>query len=130
MSRLQLLLIAALLVIGSALAGYLRGFDAGRDHEQSALAKARAEHEREQRALQAKIDAATARYQSAEYARQGNVREIYRESQSIVERPVYRNVCIDADGVSLLDRAAAAANGENIPGTAGTAPEAAESTTQ
>lgn len=37
-------------------------------------------------------------------------REITRETVKIVDRPVYRSVCADVDGVGLLDRAHAAAN--------------------
>jgi hypothetical protein len=43
--------------------------------------------------------------------RQTEVREIYRAIPQIVHDPVYRNVCIDADGVGVLDRAQAAASG-------------------
>ncbi len=127
MSGWQRFLIAILLIVGGATYGFIQGFDSGQAHEQAEFAKTKAKHELEQRALQAQIDAATARYQSAEYARQDTVREIYRETQSIIDRPVYRNVCIDADGVGLLDRAAAAANGESLPGFAGTAAAAAAS---
>lgn len=76
--------------------------------------------------LQGKIDAGAELHQSAEYARQANVREIYHETQKIIERPVYRNVCVDADGVGLLDRAAAIANGESLARPAGTTAGAAE----
>lgn len=44
--------------------------------------------------------------------RQSTVREIYHEQSTIVERPVYKNVCVDADGVRLLDRAQTAAAGD------------------
>ncbi len=37
-------------------------------------------------------------------------RTIYRDAIKIIDRPVYRSVCIDADGVQLLDRAHASAN--------------------
>ena len=39
------------------------------------------------------------------------VREITREIPKIIDRPVCRNVCFDADGVRLLERAVIAANG-------------------
>lgn len=55
-----------------------------------------------------------------EQARQGTMREIYREVPTVIDRPVYRNDCIDADGVQLLDRAADAANSDR-PRAAGDA---------
>jgi hypothetical protein len=58
-----------------------------------------------------KLNAAQDRLAAAEGQRRETVREIYREVPTIVDRPVYRTVCSDDDGVSLLDRAAAAANG-------------------
>jgi predicted lipid-binding transport protein (Tim44 family) len=39
-------------------------------------------------------------------------RTIYRDAIKIVDRPVYRVICVDADGVRLLDRAQAVANSE------------------
>jgi hypothetical protein len=49
-----------------------------------------------------------------EAARTNTMTEVRHEIERItVDRPVYRNVCIDADGVRALDRAAAAANGED-----------------
>lgn|SRR5574343_2005428 len=34
-----------------------------------------------------------------------NERVIERETQKVIERPVYRNVCTDADGLRLLEAA-------------------------
>jgi hypothetical protein len=34
-----------------------------------------------------------------------NEKIIYKESQKIVDRPVYHNDCLDADGLSLINRA-------------------------
>jgi hypothetical protein len=55
-----------------------------------------------------KVDAGGA---MLELERQAEVREIVRYVPQIIDRPVYRNVCVDGDGMRLLDRAAAAANG-------------------
>lgn len=52
----------------------------------------------------------------ADVQRQTIVREITREVPKILDRTVYRNVCIDADGVRLIDRAVDAANGRGAPG--------------
>lgn len=62
------------------------------------------------------VDAIGGSASAQQTQRAQNVREIYRESHTITERPVYRNVCIDADGVRLLDRAAATANGADRGG--------------
>ncbi len=55
------------------------------------------------------IDAAAA---ARDTERRTTMREIIREVPRLVDRPVYRNVCIDADGVRLVQRAVSAANGE------------------
>ncbi len=52
----------------------------------------------------------------ADVRRETIVREITREVPKIIDRPVYRSVCIDADGVRLLDRAVEAANGRGATG--------------
>lgn len=48
---------------------------------------------------------------AANVERETIVREITREVPKIIDRPVYRNVCVDADGVQLIERAVKAANG-------------------
>lgn len=59
----------------------------------------------------------------ADVHRETIVREITREVPKIIDRPVYRNVCVDADGVRLIERAVDAANGRGATGggTAGAA---------
>ena len=127
---LHIVLAGALAASAAGIGGFFYGTGVGAAQEQAAQKRAddaaRAERDR----LQGQIDASTERSQAAEYARQTNVREIYHESQKVIERPVYRNVCIDADGVGLLDRAASIANGESVPGLAGTATGAAEGPAQ
>ncbi|MDC7675382.1 hypothetical protein [Asticcacaulis machinosus] len=58
----------------------------------------------------------------AETQRQTAVKEIHRETQRIIERPVYRTVCIDTDGLRILDQAADIANSK----TTGYLPEPAD----
>jgi hypothetical protein len=62
-------------------------------------------------ALQAKIDQLAAQATQSATARQSAVKENRNASQSVLARPVYRTVCVDADGVRLLDQAADIANG-------------------
>ena len=68
-----------------------------------------AREQREKSIRQAQTDDAAAAELDAR--RETIVREITREVPRIVERPVYRGVCADADGLRVLDRAVEAANG-------------------
>lgn len=105
--------------------GYVHGVRMGVAQEQAAQKRADKAANKIRNELQARIDASAENHQGQEYARQSAVREIYHESQEIVDRPVYRDVCVDADGVGLLDRAAATANGAGVGDPAGTAALAA-----
>ncbi|WP_313228567.1 hypothetical protein [Sphingobium yanoikuyae] len=127
---IRLALAAALAVCLTAAAGFAYGVHVGTAQEQAAQKRADDAREAERRKLQAQIDASAQQHQTAEYARQGAVREIYHESQKVIERPVYRNVCLDADGVGLLDRAAATANGEPVAFAAGAAAAPADGPAQ
>lgn len=111
-------LAAALSACLIGIAGFAYGVHVGTAQEQAAQKRADDAREAERTKLQAQIDASAQQHQAAEYARQGAVREIYHESQKVIDRPVYRTVCLDADGVGLLDRAAATANGEPLAGPA------------
>lgn len=126
----HLALAGALAACLSGIGGFFYGASVGVAQEQAA--QRRADHAADivRQRLQGQIDASAERSQSAEYARQTNVREIYHESQKVIERPVYRNVCIDADGVRLLDRAADIANGAGITEPAGAAPGPAQGAAQ
>lgn len=115
----HLALAVALAACAAGIGGFLYGTGVGVAQEQAAQQRADEAREAEREKLQRQIDASSERAQTAEYARQGDVREIYHESQKIVDRPVYRNVCVDASGVGLLDRAAATANSEDLWGVAG-----------
>ena len=102
------------LVIGVllALAGaFFYGQRVGRARCESAYAQkanaARAEQAKRDSAAQVQDTAGAA----ANVERETIVREITREVPKIVDRPVYRNVCVDADGVRLIERAVDAANG-------------------
>ncbi|BAV65763.1 hypothetical protein SCLO_1027230 [Sphingobium cloacae] len=103
----------------AGIGGYFQGVSVGAAQEQAAQKRANDAAEAERKKLQARIDASSERFAENEFARQGAVREIRHESQKVIERPVYRNLCVDADGVGLLDRAAATANSDDIWGLAG-----------
>lgn len=67
----------------------------------------------ERRKREDRLDQVGAGAARLETKRGEKMREIIRETNTITERPVYRSICVDADGVRALDRAAAAANGED-----------------
>lgn len=115
----HLAMAAALAACTAGIGGYFYGNSIGHAQEQAAQKRANDAREAERKKLQGQLDASTEAAQVKEYARQGSVREIYHESQKVIERPVYRNICVDADGVGLLDRAAATANSDDIWGVAG-----------
>lgn len=122
----HLAMAGALAACLAGIAAYVHGVGVGEARELAARKRADDAAEAVRRQLQGQIDATAQQHQAAEYARQSNVREIYHESQKIIERPVYRNVCIDADGVRLLDAAAATANGADLAPASGPAAGAAQ----
>lgn len=126
----HLALASALAACLTGIGGFAYGTRVGAAQEQAMQARAKAAADKVRDELQGQIDAHAEQRQSAEYARQANVREIYHETQKIIDRPVYRNVCIDADGVGLLDRAAAIANGEGVGPSAGAAAAVARGAAQ
>ena len=115
----HLAMAAALAACTAGIGGFFYGTSVGVAKEQAAQKRADDAADAEARKLQGQLDASSEAAQANEYARQGSVREIYHESQKVIERPVYRNKCVDADGVGLLDRAAATANSEDLWGIAG-----------
>lgn len=105
--KLGLAIAALLAVIGAFFYGQSVGkAKCERDHA-AAQAKANANRD-EQIGVAQDQDALLA---EQDLVRETIVREITREVPRIVDRPVYRNVCVDADGVQLLRRAVDAANG-------------------
>lgn len=78
----------------------------------------------ERDAAQQRVDMLERGAARRELNRQTEVRSIYVEVPKIVDRPVYRNRCIDGDGVRLLDRAQAAAGGDRGAGPGAPAGEA------
>lgn len=117
--RLGLALAVLLAVVGA----FFYGQSVGKARCQASYAAAseKARKRREGAVAQAQQqDTAAA---TANIERQTIVREITREVPRIVDRPVYRNICVDADGVRLIERAVDAANGRGASsgGTAGDA---------
>jgi len=67
-------------------------------------------------------DAAAATYEAERQRQAAQQKVITREVERVVERPVYRNVCLDADGLRILGAAVDAARpaaGEPAPAMPG-----------
>lgn len=111
--------------VGALGASYVGGRMDGQKIEQAGQVRAERAAAKVRIELQGRIDASGTASAERETQRQSDVREIYRETEKIVERPVYAARCIDADGVRLLERAAALANGASIAPPAGGSGEAA-----
>lgn len=106
------LLIAAALLL-SALKLYDKGKDAGRDQAHAAYAKQLKKAQDEVKAKEAAIEKIALHQLAADQQRQITHQEIVRESTKFIDRPVYRNRCMDADGLRILDDIAANAHGQN-----------------
>lgn len=112
----------ALLVIAALGGAYLQGRADGRHGEQAKAIKAL---ERARVALEKgriRVDAVNGLAAAAQVAQQQETRTIYERATTVIERPIYRNVCVDADGGGLLDRARANANRGIAGESAGAAP--------
>jgi hypothetical protein len=115
----HLAMAAALAACAAGIGCFVYGISIGVAQEQASQKRADDARDAERKKLQGQLDASSEAAQGQEYARQGSVREIYHESQKVIERPIFRSKCVDADGVGLLDRAAATANSEDLWGVAG-----------
>jgi len=102
-----------LLSVAAGLGGYFHGLDAGKMRQRAVMQKQVDAAHAAREATQQKMEQAALRQLEADQSRKNMHREIVRENLKIIERPVYRTVCIDDDGLRLLDAAAANANGES-----------------
>lgn len=109
--------IAGGVILGVAALGgaYIEGRIDGKHIEQAAEKRADEAARKQRDQDQALIDQSAGQHQAAENQRQQTSRDIYHEKETIVERPVYAQQCLDADGVRLLQRAADNANGKGQP---------------
>ena len=101
-----------------ALAAGLAGGYYLRDLQADAADKQRIEQAARDAARRAEhADQSAAGYETAKAADEVRERIVVKEVTRVVEKPVYRNVCIDADGLRILasDIAARTTPGEPAP---------------
>lgn len=100
------------LVSGLALLGgaYLYGDSHGANRVIARNAKAEAKAIAAMEKGRLAIETVSGQLAEAQRDQSTQFRTIYHEATRIIERPVYHNICVDADGVRLLDRARATAN--------------------
>ena len=110
----------AMLLLAGTTGAFFVGKDYGADGVRAENAKALEAAVKAKDEALVRIGQAEAKAERVEQTRQTEVREVYREIPKIVRGdPVYRNLCISDDGVQLIRRARAAANGEAPAATAG-----------
>lgn len=102
--------IGALALIASHGWAYMKGRGAGAASVQTKYERVAAKVAAAMARAQIRMDAIGVMGAEASREQDQENRSIYRETLRIIKRPIYRNVCLDPDGVSLLDRAAANAN--------------------
>lgn len=100
-------LVCAVLVVGAwqydHVAQYRRGRDSMAAEISGRLKDAAIEKAKQDREL-------SATYQAGKAVREENERVRYVQVQKIVEKPVFRNVCVDSDGLSVINAAIADGN--------------------
>jgi hypothetical protein len=127
MTRLYLIMGGALLFLASNIGSYFYGVVAGRDHVRAAMVKPLKRAAEQLHRAQGRIGEARLVIAREESERRQTAREIYVEIPKIIAAdPVYRNRCVNDDGVRLLDRAADNANGRHTGGSAAGSGGAAE----
>ncbi|MPT48051.1 MAG: hypothetical protein E2598_06470 [Sphingobium sp.] len=103
--------------------GKKAGFQKAAAQYEAKLKKAEAETAEKS----ATIEAMATTAMLADQGREATHREIIRETSKIIDRPVYLDSCVDVDGLLILDRLAANANGEDPAASVGRAAAPAQS---
>lgn len=105
--KLIAVLVCAVLVVGAWQYDHTAQYKRGRDSmaaeisgrlKDSAIEKAKQDRE------------SSAMYQASKAVREEKERVRYVQVQKIVEKPVFRNVCVDSDGLSVINAAIADGN--------------------
>lgn len=105
--KLILIAVCLLLIVGAwqydHAAQYRRGRESMAEEISGRLKDAAIEKAKQDREL-------SAAYQTGKAVREEKERVRYVQVQKIVEKPVFRNVCIDSDGLSVINAAIADGN--------------------
>lgn len=113
MSRWQIGLLLASFLLLSGIKIYDKGEAAGRAKIEARYAQQLRAAQDEVAAKNAAIEQIALHQLAADQQRQITHQEIIRESTKIIDRPIYRGRCIDADGLRILDDIAANAHGQD-----------------
>jgi hypothetical protein len=104
---------AAIAIMASGIGGFFFGRDTGKDAVRAEIQGKWEDALRDKGKAEAELARLTGIHSVLEQKRQTAVREIRHETTRVIQGdPVYRNRCVNGDGLQLLDRAVAAANGE------------------
>lgn len=96
---------AGALVVGFGLGWGVHGWKTGAEEaERLQVAQELASEQ------QRKIEALSAQFETQRAASQARERVVVKEVQRVLEKPVYRNVCLDDDGLRILSDDGAASN--------------------
>ena len=105
--KLILIAVCFVLVVGAWQYDHAAQYRRGRD-SMAAEISGRLKDAAIEKAKQDRETAAA--YQNGKAVREEKERVRYVQVQKIVEKPVYRNVCVDSDGVSVINAAIADGN--------------------
>ncbi len=116
----QVLKVGALALVAGLVLGFGSGWEVQGWRMDAALADIERKQLAEQAARVAKADAAAVLHEAAREQIKTEIQTVIREVPRVVEKPVYRNVCLDGDGLRLVRQAiGAGAAGEPAPAVSG-----------
>lgn len=95
----------AALAVGFTSGWQVRSWKADADEQDRAEMQAKAAHAQRERA-----DRAAEQYETGRATAEARERVVVKEVRRVVEKPVYRDVCLDADGLRVLADDVAASN--------------------
>lgn len=102
--------LGAVVGLGLLIGAFFYGRASGIDHQKAIYAKDAQKAVAAMLKAQNAIDTLNGRVADAQRDQSTETRVIHETATRIIERPVYRLVCVDSDGIGVLDRAASNAN--------------------
>jgi hypothetical protein len=107
---IRLAVLLAVLAAGSAAGWKTRAWKADADDRERIERQAKTEHVQRE-----KVDAASSAFETSRAAEDVRERTVIKEVQRVVEKPVYRERCLDDDGLRILAADVDAANARRQP---------------